>query len=76
MPGAGSLLDLAEVRGLSPEFSCRSGNCGTCKTKLLSGAVTYLKEPTAPKAADEVLICCAVPAEPQAPGEERLQLTL
>lgn len=75
-PGSGTLLELAEARGLSPEFSCRSGACGSCKTKLLSGAVTYVKEPTAPKAADEVLICCAVPAEPQAPGEDRLQLAL
>lgn len=62
-PGAGTLLDLAEARGLEPEFSCREGHCGTCRTKLVRGAVTYLKEPKARMAADEVLLCCAVPAE-------------
>ncbi|SOC90572.1 hypothetical protein SAMN05216358_0656 [Rhizobium sp. AN5] len=61
-PGSGTLLELAEARGLQPEFSCREGNCGTCKTKLVKGAVTYLKEPTAKVDDDEVLLCCAIPA--------------
>jgi ferredoxin-NADP reductase/predicted pyridoxine 5'-phosphate oxidase superfamily flavin-nucleotide-binding protein len=67
MPGSGTLLDLAEVRGLSPEYSCRAGTCGTCRTKLLKGAVTYAKVPTAPHADDEVLICSAIPAERSGP---------
>lgn len=71
-PGSGSLLDLAEARGLSPDFSCREGSCGTCRTKLLAGSVTYLKEPTATVAEDEVLICSAVPAD----GADRVQLAL
>lgn len=62
-PGAGSLLDLAEAQGLNPEFSCRSGTCGTCRTRVLSGAVTYTRPPTAPHGPDEALICCAVPTE-------------
>lgn len=66
-PEAGTLLELAEARGLSPAFSCRSGTCGSCRTKLLAGAVTYGREPTAPAAADEVLICSAVPAEGSGP---------
>ncbi|SEV87294.1 pyridoxamine 5'-phosphate oxidase family protein [Luteibacter sp. 329MFSha] len=71
-PDSGSLLDLAEQRGLTPEFSCRSGTCGSCRTKLISGAVTY-PVPTALKVPDdEVLICSAVPAEGSAP----LQLEL
>jgi ferredoxin-NADP reductase len=61
-PGSGSLLELAEGRGLSPEFSCRGGSCGTCKTKLVSGAVHYPVPPAELPAAGEVLICCAVPA--------------
>jgi ferredoxin len=56
------LLELAEARGLAPEFSCRLGNCGSCRTKILSGSVAYTKEPTADAADDEALICCAVPA--------------
>ena len=74
-PGAGTLLELAEARGLEPEFSCREGNCGTCRTKVLQGAVAYVREPTATVAADEALICCAVPAEPEADGDG-LQLAL
>jgi uncharacterized protein len=61
-PDSGSLLDLAEARGLSPEFSCREGNCGTCRTRILRGAVTYTKTPSYKTRVDEALICCAVPA--------------
>ncbi|UZE22080.1 FAD-binding oxidoreductase [Pseudomonas sp. B21-056] len=69
-PGAGTLLELAEARGLSPEFSCRGGSCGTCKTRLSSGQVHYLNTPAQRLAEDEVLICCAVPAQ----GSETLVL--
>ncbi len=62
-PGSGTLLEFAEARGLEPEFSCREGNCGTCRTKLEKGVVAYVKQPTAKIGADEVLLCCAVPAE-------------
>lgn len=75
-PGSGTLLELAEARGLEPDFSCREGTCGTCRTKLLKGAVTYVREPTASVAADEVLICCAVPAEQGFGEEDRIQLAL
>lgn len=70
-PGSGTLLELAEARGLAPEFSCREGHCGTCKTRLLKGAVSYIKEPAAKVGEDEVLVCCAVPA-----GEDPIQLAL
>lgn len=75
-PEAGTLLELAEARGLSPEFSCRTGSCGTCRTRLLAGTVAYLKEPTAELAKDEVLICCAVPAQPDRDGEPGIKLAL
>ncbi|OKO77883.1 pyridoxamine 5'-phosphate oxidase family protein [Bradyrhizobium sp. NAS96.2] len=75
-PESGTLLDLAEARGLSPVFSCREGNCGTCRTRLLAGAVTYVKEPAAEVADNEVLICCAVPAQPATDGDDRIQLDL
>lgn len=74
-PGSGTLLELAEARGLEPEFSCREGTCGTCRTKVLKGSVTYIKEPGASVAEDEVLICCAVPAA-QPEGDGGLQLAL
>ena len=58
----GSLLDFAEAHGLTPEFGCRSGQCGACKTQLTSGEVSYLSEPSSPLNPGEVLLCCAVPA--------------
>lgn len=63
-PGAGTLLELAEARGLSPEFSCRGGSCGSCRTRVLAGAISYRSLPSFPTEASEALICCAVPAGP------------
>ncbi|WP_412050623.1 pyridoxamine 5'-phosphate oxidase family protein [Hoeflea sp. Naph1] len=75
-PGAGTLLELAEASHLSPEFGCRAGNCGTCRTKIISGAVTYLIEPTALLEEDEALICRAVPAEVEHGKPSKLELDL
>lgn len=66
-PDGGSLLELAESRGLRPEFSCRGGSCGTCKTRLVSGAVNYPQVPADIPEAGHVLICCAVPAQSTQP---------
>jgi hypothetical protein len=57
----GSLLELAEAVGLAPVFGCRSGICGTCATRIVSGAVEYVEEPLAPRGEDQVLLCCSVP---------------
>ncbi|WP_130906597.1 pyridoxamine 5'-phosphate oxidase family protein [Pseudomonas sp. Sample_16] len=62
-PEGGSLLELAESRGLQPEFSCRGGSCGTCKTRLISGQVHYPQPPAEIPEEGEVLICCAIPAQ-------------
>jgi ferredoxin-NADP reductase/phenylpropionate dioxygenase-like ring-hydroxylating dioxygenase large terminal subunit len=62
----GTLLDLAEAAGLTPAFGCRSGICGTCRTRIRRGAVEYLEEPLAARGEDEILLCCSVPQ--QAPG--------
>lgn len=75
-PGSGSLLDLAEARGLSPEFSCRGGSCGTCAVPVLAGAVAYTKPPEAAVPKGSALICCSVPADPSATGGDRLVLGL
>ncbi|TWC39628.1 hypothetical protein FBY03_104179 [Pseudomonas sp. SJZ079] len=61
-PESGSLLELAESRGLKPEFSCRGGSCGTCSTRLVSGQVHYPLPPAELPPSGEVLICCAIPA--------------
>jgi choline monooxygenase len=61
--GDGTLLEFAEESGLAPAFGCRSGICGSCKTRIISGDVDYLDEPLAPRAHDEVLLCCSVPRQ-------------
>jgi hypothetical protein len=71
-PESGTLLELAEANGLAPEFSCRGGSCGTCRTRVQAGTVAYQKQPEFQVAPGEVLTCCAVPAE----GTEPLQLEL
>jgi ferredoxin-NADP reductase/predicted pyridoxine 5'-phosphate oxidase superfamily flavin-nucleotide-binding protein len=71
-PASGSLLELAESRGLAPPFSCRTGNCGSCRAKIVEGAVTYHTVPGAEIGEGEALICSAVPAE----GTTRLILDL
>ncbi len=75
-PGSGSLLELAEARGLDPAFSCRAGSCGTCRTKLLAGTVTYPTEPTASIGEGEVLLCCSVPAAREDEVDNRIELAL
>ncbi len=75
-PGSGSLLELAEARGLFPESSCRSGNCGSCKTRIIAGAVTYPEQPAFQTESDEALICQAVPAGSESGTSEPLILDL
>lgn len=60
-PAAGSLLSFAEDQGLAPEFSCRAGVCGTCRSSLLSGEVNYFEEPLDELKPGELLLCCARP---------------
>jgi ferredoxin-NADP reductase/phenylpropionate dioxygenase-like ring-hydroxylating dioxygenase large terminal subunit len=64
----GTLLELAEAAGLAPVFGCRSGICGTCATRITSGAVDYVEEPLAPLGEGRVLLCCSVPAGAAAGG--------
>lgn len=65
-PGDGPLLGFAESQGLAPEYSCRSGTCGTCRTRVLEGSVTYAEKPAFQPAEGEALICCAYPAKDSA----------
>ena len=61
--GDETLLVVAEKQGLSPAYSCRNGNCGSCAVKLHAGKVTYRTKLSVEVAENEVLICCAVPAK-------------
>ena len=53
-----SILQLAEKEGLTPDFGCRSGMCGTCEVKILKGQV-YGPEGDRPQGA---FICQSKPA--------------
>ncbi|MDR5857114.1 pyridoxamine 5'-phosphate oxidase family protein [Caballeronia sp. LZ062] len=72
-PASGTLLELAEACGVETESSCRGGTCGTCRTRIVSGAVSYSSEPAFHVDDGEALICCARPA---ADTEAALQLDL
>lgn len=75
-PESGSLLELAEARGLNPEFGCRGGSCGTCRTRIVEGTVAYAVAPEFQVPDDDALICCAVPANAESGGGDRLLLDL
>lgn len=59
--GMGSLLELIESAGLTPDNSCRIGTCSTCESKLLTGTYEYDPEPFMETSEGNVLICCARP---------------
>ncbi|MBI4853992.1 MAG: photosystem P840 reaction-center cytochrome c-551 [Acidobacteria bacterium] len=40
VPPEKTLLEVAEINGVTIPFSCRQGQCGTCTTRLLEGDVT------------------------------------
>ena len=69
-PTKGTLLDLAEAQGLRPAYSCRSGICGTCATRVIAGEVAYLEPPLAELQAGEALLCCAYPGSATAESGE------
>ncbi|KAK7979639.1 hypothetical protein PG989_012096 [Apiospora arundinis] len=55
----GSLLELAESLGLTPDYGCRVGACGSCAAKLTCGSVAGAG---AVQADGTVLTCSATPA--------------
>jgi ferredoxin-NADP reductase len=58
-----SLLEMAEACSVPTRWSCRTGVCHTCVTRLLSGTITYSPDPLTEPDTGEVLLCCARPAE-------------
>ncbi len=57
------ILDVAEREGIVIPSSCRSGNCGTCQQKLVSGDIQYEGTPDALKDLEPgmILTCSAHP---------------
>jgi uncharacterized protein len=56
-----NLLDFAERHGIAVESGCRSGSCGSCETKVLSGSVRYAGKPDYDIAAGHCLLCVGAP---------------
>ena len=60
-PGDAALLDLAEMAGVPMDAGCRAGHCGTCRTAIRQGEVSYLTEPASPPGKGACLACIAIP---------------
>lgn len=60
-PETGSLLDFAEDQGVSIDYGCRAGNCGTCLTAIQSGEVEYLGTPGEMPEQGFCLVCLSIP---------------
>ncbi|MES2825473.1 MAG: 2Fe-2S iron-sulfur cluster-binding protein [Pseudomonadota bacterium] len=62
-----TLLDAARAQGLVLEHSCRTGRCGACKAKVLTGNTQAIKEEEAlsdeEKAANYIFTCCRAAIE-------------
>ncbi|WP_084493588.1 class I ribonucleotide reductase maintenance protein YfaE [Brackiella oedipodis] len=56
-----SILQALERQGYVLESQCRSGYCGACRLKKLTGEVDYLEMPLAFINPDEILPCCSRP---------------
>jgi ferredoxin len=56
-----NLLDFAERHGVAVESGCRSGSCGSCETRLLSGSVAYAQPPDHDIASGHCLLCVGRP---------------
>lgn len=57
-----NLLEFAERNNIPIEAGCRAGNCGSCQTQLLSGAVSYALPPAFPIEPGHCLLCVGRPA--------------
>jgi CDP-4-dehydro-6-deoxyglucose reductase/ferredoxin-NAD(P)+ reductase (naphthalene dioxygenase ferredoxin-specific) len=62
-----TIVEAATAQGVPFPFSCHSGTCGTCKSRLVSGDVTMLDHYSKFTLTDKeresglILACCAIP---------------
>lgn len=61
-PERGTLLEFAESLGIQARHSCRTGMCGTCAQRLLSGELIKIRETSAKPREGFELLCSNVPA--------------
>lgn len=57
----GTLLEFAESLGIQVPFSCRTGMCGTCAQKVISGQVARVRETSAKTKEPYQLLCSNIP---------------
>jgi ferredoxin-NADP reductase len=57
-----NLLDFAERHLIAIDAGCRSGSCGTCETRLISGRVAYATKPDFGFSPGHCLPCVGTPA--------------
>lgn len=60
-PSLGTLLDFAEHAGIRAPHSCRTGMCGECAQKLVSGNVIPVQTTVHTPKEGEILLCSTVP---------------
>jgi ferredoxin-NADP reductase/DMSO/TMAO reductase YedYZ heme-binding membrane subunit len=56
-----NLLEFALGSGLKPKYGCKTGVCGSCACRLVSGTVRYDQAAAVSVGEGEVLLCCAQP---------------
>jgi uncharacterized protein len=56
-----NLLEFAERHGVAVDSGCRSGSCGTCETRLVSGTVEYADKPDYDITPGHCLLCIGKP---------------
>lgn len=53
-----TVLEHAESAGLTPAFGCRAGNCGTCRSRKLSGVVVDVTTGLASEPGEQFIYPC------------------
>lgn len=56
-----NLLEVFEHHQVEVEYQCREGYCGSCRMKLINGAVEYSEKPLAFISDGEILPCYCMP---------------
>ena len=59
--GESSILELAEEHDVEIDSGCRSGSCGTCQVRVISGKVKYEEEPAFEPDEGHCLTCVGTP---------------
>ncbi len=58
-----SLLEIAEGEGVSMDFGCRAGSCGSCEVAIVDGEVSYDQDVDFPISEGCCLACVARPTD-------------